>query len=275
MKRSEIKAVLETGKAGDGVTVAGWIKSVRESKSVGFIHLNDGSTFDSIQVLVPAEFPGREKVLKQITGASLAVTGKLIASQGKGQAIELDPSSIDVLGECDPSSPVQKAGTSFEFLRGVANISRGRTPSEPCSASEMSFGGPIRSRGFVMCHSPILTTPIAKVLGPCSSQHARRGEASARPDGRIDFKRFLRREVRPDGLRQLGGDPGDVAVQGYTSARPSARGAVHHAAPRLRVLMIEPELAFADLKDDRTRPRPSSSTSSSTLSAHARSAVLR
>ena len=70
MERTEIKKVLETGKAGDVATIAGWIKSVRESKSVGFVHLNDGSTFDSIQILVPAEFPGREKVLKQITGAS-------------------------------------------------------------------------------------------------------------------------------------------------------------------------------------------------------------
>ena len=157
------------GKAGDVVTVAGWIKSVRESKSVGFIHLNDGSTFDSLQVLVPEQFAGRERVLKQITGASLAVTGKLCASQGKGQALELEPSSIEVLGECDPSSPVQKAGTSFEFLRGVAHM-RPRTNTFGAvfrARAEMSFAVHefFRSRGFVMCHSPILTTSDCEGAG--------------------------------------------------------------------------------------------------------------
>jgi asparaginyl-tRNA synthetase len=98
MDRTEIARVLASGKPGDSVTIAGWIKSVRESKSVGFVHLNDGSTFDSIQVLVPAAFAGREKVLKQITGAALAVSGTLVASQGKGQALELDPATIEVLG---------------------------------------------------------------------------------------------------------------------------------------------------------------------------------
>ena len=116
MERTEIKTVLATGKAGEDVAVAGWIKSVRASKSVGFIHLNDGSTFDNLQVVVPEAFTGREQALKQITGAALLVKGKLVASPAKGQALDLDPASIEVLGECDPASPVQKAGASYPVI---------------------------------------------------------------------------------------------------------------------------------------------------------------
>ena len=258
MKRNEIKAVLEMGKAGDVVTVAGWIKSVRESKSVGFIHLNDGSTFDSLQVLVPEQFAGRERVLKQITGASLAVTGKLCASQGKGQALELEPSSIEVLGECDPSSPVQKAGTSFEFLRGVAHM-RPRTNTFGAvfrARAEMSFAVHefFRSRGFVMCHSPILTTSDCEGAGAMFQVTTLDLEKPPRDEGgKIDWS------------QDFFGEKCSLTVSGQLEAEILAMslGKVYTFGPTFRAelsttprhasefWMIEPEFAFADLKDDR------------------------
>ncbi|MDP3544177.1 MAG: asparagine--tRNA ligase, partial [Elusimicrobiota bacterium] len=257
MKRSEIKAVLETGKADDVVTVAGWIKSVRESKSVGFIHLNDGSTFDSVQVLVPAEFPGREGILKQITGASLAVTGKLIPSQGKGQALELEPSSIEVLGECDPSSPVQKAGTSFEFLRGVAHM-RPRTNTFGAVfrvRSEMSFAVHefFRSRGFVMCHSPILTTSDCEGAGAMFQVTTLDAEKPPRgPDGKVDFsKDFFGEKCALTVSGQLEAEILAMSLSKVYTFGPTFRAELsttpRHAS---EFWMIEPELAFADLKDD-------------------------
>ena len=258
MKRSEIKTVLETGKAGDAVTVAGWIKSVRESKSVGFIHLNDGSTFDSIQVLVPEGFAGRERILKQITGASLAVTGRLIASQGKGQALELEPASIDILGECDPSSPVQKAGTSFEFLRGVAHM-RPRTNTFGAVfrvRAEMSFAVHefFRSRGFVMCHSPILTTSDCEGAGAMFQVTTLDAEKPPRgPDGRIDWsKDFFGEKCSLTVSGQLEAEILAMSLSKVYTFGPTFRAELsttpRHAA---EFWMIEPELAFADLKDDR------------------------
>ncbi|MCR4294042.1 MAG: asparagine--tRNA ligase [Elusimicrobia bacterium] len=257
MKRSEIKAVLETGKADDVVTVAGWIKSVRESKSVGFIHLNDGSTFDSIQVLVPAEFPGREKIIKQITGASLAVTGKLIPSQGKGQALELEPSSIEVLGECDPSSPVQKAGTSFEFLRGVAHM-RPRTNTFGAVfrvRSEMAYAVNtfFHSRGFVMCHSPILTTSDCEGAGAMFQVSTLDLEKPPRgPDGKIDFsKDFFGEKCGLTVSGQLEAEILAMSLSKVYTFGPTFRAELsttpRHAS---EFWMIEPEAAFADLKDD-------------------------
>lgn len=257
MKRSEIKAVLETGKPGDSVTVAGWIKSVRESKSVGFIHLNDGSTFDSIQVLVPEGFAGRERILKQITGASLAVSGKLIPSQGKGQAIELDPASIEVLGECDPSSPVQKAGTSFEFLRGVAHM-RPRTNTFGAVfrvRAEMSYAVHdfFRNRGFVMCHSPILTTSDCEGAGAMFQVSTLDPEKPPRgPDGKIDFSQdFFGEKCGLTVSGQLEAEILAMSLSKVYTFGPTFRAELsttpRHAS---EFWMIEPEAAFADLKDD-------------------------
>lgn len=257
MKRSEIKTVLETGKAGDAVTVAGWIKSVRESKSVGFIHLNDGSTFDSIQILVPEGFSGRDKILKQITGASLAVAGKLIPSQGKGQALELEPSSIEILGECDPSSPVQKAGTSFEFLRGVAHM-RPRTNTFGAvfrTRAEMSFAVHefFRSRGFVMCHSPILTTSDCEGAGAMFQVSTLDPEKPPRgPDGKIDFsKDFFGEKCGLTVSGQLEAEILAMSLSKVYTFGPTFRAELsttpRHAS---EFWMIEPEAAFADLKDD-------------------------
>ena len=258
MKRSEIKAVLATGKVGDVVTVAGWIKSVRESKSVAFIHLNDGSTFDSIQVLVPAEFAGRENILKQITGASLAVTGKLIASQGKGQTLELKPSSIEILGECDPSSPVQKAGTSFEFLRGVAHM-RPRTNTFGAVfrvRSEMSFAVHefFRNRGFAMCHSPILTTSDCEGAGALFQVTTLDAEKPPRgADGKVDWSQdFFGEKCGLTVSGQLEAEILAMSLSRVYAFGPTFRAELsttpRHAA---EFWMIEPEFAFADLKDDR------------------------
>ena len=258
MKRLEIKAVLEKGKPGDEVSVAGWIKSVRQSKTMGFLHLNDGSCFASIQVLVGEGLANRDAVLKQLTGASLFVRGILVASQGKGQAIEISPSEIRVLGECDASSPVQKAGTSFEFLRGVAHM-RPRTNTFGAvfrMRSELSFAVHqfFRERGFVMCHSPIITTSDCEGAGAMFQVSTLDPEKSPRGlDGTIDYS------------QDFFGEKCSLTVSGQLEAEILALslGKVYTFGPTFRAelsttprhaaefWMIEPEEAFADLKDDR------------------------
>ncbi len=258
MKRDEIKDVLARGKAGDAVTVAGWIKSVRESKSVGFVHLNDGSTFDSIQVVVPENFPGREAVLKQITGASLRVEGRLVASPGKGQALDLEPASMTVIGECDASSPVQKAGTSYEFLRGVAHM-RPRTNTFGAvfrMRSELSFAVHqfFRQKGFVLCHSPILTTSDCEGAGAMFQVTTLDAEKLPRgADGRVDWsKDFFGEKASLTVSGQLEAEILAMSLSKVYTFGPTFRAepstTPRHAA---EFWMIEPEFAFADLADDR------------------------
>ncbi|NNN04359.1 MAG: asparagine--tRNA ligase [Elusimicrobia bacterium] len=258
MVRNEIKDVLAKAKAGDAVAVAGWIKSVRESKSVGFVHLNDGSTFDSLQVVVPESFAGREKILKQITGAALYVKGILVASPGKGQALDLEPSSIEILGECDASSPVQKAGTSFEFLRGVAHM-RPRTNTFGAvfrTRAELSFAVHefFRGRGFVMCHSPILTTSDCEGAGAMFQVSTLDLEKPPRgADGKIDFSQdFFGEKTSLTVSGQLEAEILALSLSKVYTFGPTFR-AEQSTTPRhaAEFWMIEPEFAFADLKDDR------------------------
>jgi asparaginyl-tRNA synthetase len=258
MERVEIKDVLAKAKAGDEVAVAGWIKSVRESKSVGFVHLNDGSTFDSLQIVVPEGFAGREKVLKQITGAALFAKGRLVASPGKGQTFDLEPASIEILGECDPSSPVQKAGTSFEFLRGVAHM-RPRTNTFGAvfrARAELSFAVHqfFRDRGFVMCHSPILTTSDCEGAGAMFQVSTLDLEKPPRgADGKIDFsKDFFGEKTSLTVSGQLEAEILAMSLSKVYTFGPTFR-AEQSTTPRhaAEFWMIEPEFAFADLKDDR------------------------
>jgi asparaginyl-tRNA synthetase len=258
MERSEIKDVLARGKAGDAATVAGWIKSVRASKSVAFVHLNDGSTFDSLQVVVPEAFPGRDRVLGQITGAALRVKGTLVASPGKGQALDLAPEEIEVLGECDASSPVQKAGTSFEFLRGVAHM-RPRTNTFGAVfrvRSELAFAVHefFRGRGFVLAHTPILTTSDCEGAGAMFQVTTLDAEKPPRGDGgRVDWsKDFFGERAGLTVSGQLEAEILALSLSKVYTFGPTFRAELsttpRHAA---EFWMIEPEIAFADLKDDR------------------------
>ena len=121
-KRNDIATVLESSKPGDTVAVGGWIKSLRTSKNVAFMHINDGSDFDSIQVVIEPSLDNYDRVVSLLTGAGVFVQGQVRESPAKGQRIEIVPSRVEIVGECDDSSPVQKAGTSFEFLRTVAHM---------------------------------------------------------------------------------------------------------------------------------------------------------
>lgn len=258
MDRMEIRSVLEKGKPGEEVTIAGWVKSIRESKSVGFIHMNDGSCFDSLQIVMANGLVNRDAVMKQITGASLLVKGKLIASQGKGQAVELEPSAIEVLGECDATSPVQKAGTSFEFLREVAHM-RPRTNTFGAVfrlRSEISFAVHefFRKKGFVMCHSPILTTSDCEGAGAMFQVTTLNMEKPPRlPDGKIDYsKDFFGEKCSLTVSGQLEAEILALSLGKVYTFGPTFR-AEQSTTPRhaAEFWMIEPEASFYDLKDDR------------------------
>ena len=118
MKRTKVKKLLSNPALGSDVLVKGWVRTKRGNKNILFIALNDGSTINNIQVVVEAA-SFDENLLKDIsTGACIAVTGKLVESQGQGQNIEINAATIELYGKSDAETyPLQKKGHSMEFLR--------------------------------------------------------------------------------------------------------------------------------------------------------------
>ena len=122
LKRTKIKELLKS-EPGGKVLAKGWVRTKRGNKQVKFIALNDGSTIYNIQVVANAEQFDEELIKKITTGASIGVTGTLVASIGGGQAVEILADHIVLYGECDPMRyPLQKKDTSLEFLRTVAHL---------------------------------------------------------------------------------------------------------------------------------------------------------
>src|SRR5579863_1357719 len=122
MKRINIKELLKSTDYDKEVTVKGWIRTKRDSKQVVFLAINDGSIIHNIQAVAAIDkFP--EELLKSITtGACVAVKGTLVQSQGKGQAVEIQATEIEIYGTADDTFPLQKKGHTLEFLREIAHL---------------------------------------------------------------------------------------------------------------------------------------------------------
>src|SRR5690606_28976460 len=170
--RTRIAQILKDGQPGQKLEVRGWVRTRRDSKQgFAFIELNDGSCMANLQVVADSQLPGYESFIKDVaTGASLAATGELKESPGKGQRVELHADSLRVLGGVDPANyPLQKKRHSFEFLREIAHL-RPRTNTfgaiarvrNAVSAAIHNF---FQSRGFLYIHTPIITTSDCEGAG--------------------------------------------------------------------------------------------------------------
>ena len=254
--RVKVAALLATTPDNQEVTVMGWVRSFRNNQ---FIALNDGSTNNNLQVV--AELGAYdEDLLKKITpGASLKVTGRLVASLGKGQAVEVKAATIEILGECNPDTyPLQlKNRPSLEYLREIAHL-RFRTNT---------FGAVFRirhalafathrffnERGFLYLHTPIITASDAEGAGEMFRvstlpfDHPPRNE-----DGSIDFREdFFGRATNLTVSGQLEGELGAMALGEIYTFGPTFRAENSNTARHLAEFwMIEPEMAFCDLEDN-------------------------
>jgi asparaginyl-tRNA synthetase len=258
MKRTKVKELLSSGKTSNEVLVKGWVRTKRGNKNIVFIALNDGSTINNIQIVVDtASFD--EALLKDIsTGACIAVTGKLVESQGQGQSVEINASSIEVYGKSDTESyPLQKKGHSMEFLRENAHL-RFRTNT---------FGAVFRIRhsmafaihkyfndkGFFYLHTPIITGSDCEGAGEMF--HVTTMDLNKMPryeDGSIDFRSdFFGKETNLTVSGQLEGELGALALGDIYTFGPTFR-AENSNTPRhlAEFWMIEPEMAFYDLTDN-------------------------
>ncbi len=257
-KRVKIKAILDDGQVGTKVLVKGWVRTRRGSKNVSFIALNDGSTINNIQVVADAEkFP--EDLLRQIaTGASLAVYGELVASQGSGQAVEMQAIEIEVLGAADPEKfPLQPKKHSMEFLREIAHL-RPRTNT---------FGAVFRIRhhlaygihkffhdkGFFYIHTPVITASDAEGAGETFKVTTMDLDNLPRnEEGAIDYKQdFFGREANLTVSGQLEGELAALALSEIYTFGPTFRAENSNTTRHLSEFwMIEPEMAFYDLEDN-------------------------
>ena len=170
MLNHRIAEILRSGKPEETLVVQGWVRTKRELKGFAFLEVNDGSSLGNLQIVINQDLPDYQGILKQInTGASIEVSGVLVASQGKGQRIELKADTVKVYGDADPDIyPLQKKRHSFEFLRTIAHL-RPRTNSfgavfrvrNACATAIHQF---FQQRGFLWVHLPLLPLVIVKGL---------------------------------------------------------------------------------------------------------------
>ena len=237
----------ESVKPGDKVAVAGWVRSKRDSKKWSFLSINDGSCLESLQLIVPVHesFAG---ILGQLgTGASIHVAGLLKASPGAGQSLEVEVTDLKLLGAADPTQyPLQKKAHSFEFLREQAHL-RGRTNTFGAVfriRNHLAFAVHefFQKRGFVLAHTPILTSSDCEGAG----ELFRVGHEGTKASGEEFFGRpaFLTVSGQLE-AEFLALSLGDVYTFGPTFRAENSNTTRHLA----EFWMVEPEMAFAELGD--------------------------
>ena len=251
-----IKEILQEAPGGE-VLVKGWVRTKRGNKNVAFIALNDGSTIHNLQVVCdPAKFG--EELLKQVTtGACLAVTGKLVESQGSGQAVEVQATAIEVLGTADPETyPLQKKGHSMEFLREIAHL-RPRTNTFGAvlrirHAMAFAIHKYFNDKGFFYLHTPLITASDCEGAGEMFQVTTLDPENLPRnKEGKVDYtKDFFGRFTSLTVSGQLEGELGATALGSIYTFGPTFR-AENSNTPRhlAEFWMIEPEMAFYDVND--------------------------
>jgi asparaginyl-tRNA synthetase len=258
MKRTKIKKLLSNPAIGSEVLVKGWVRTKRGNKNILFIALNDGSTINNIQVVVEVS-SFDENLLKDITtGACVAVTGKLIESQGQGQNIEISAAAIELYGKSDAETyPLQKKGHSMEFLRENAHL-RFRTNTFGAvfrirHAMAFAIHKYFNDKGFFYLHTPIITGSDAEGAGEMFQVTTMDLKNMPRnEDGSIDYSNdFFAKETNLTVSGQLEGELGALSLGDIYTFGPTFR-AENSNTPRhlAEFWMIEPEMAFYDLTDN-------------------------
>jgi asparaginyl-tRNA synthetase len=254
-KRVKIKEVLATEPQDQQIIVMGWVRTFRNNQ---FIALNDGSTNNNLQIVVELGLLDEATLKRITTGASLKVTGNLIASLGKGQKMELKANHVEILGDSDPEKyPLQPKKHSLEFLREIAHL-RFRTNT---------FGAVFRvrhslafaihkffnDRSFVYLHTPIITASDAEGAGEMFRVTTLPFDNTPRnEDGSIDFKEdFFGKSTNLTVSGQLEGELGAMAFSDIYTFGPTFRAENSNTTRHLAEFwMIEPEMAFYDIEDN-------------------------
>ena len=260
MKRTEIKQFYASAAdfADQTVTVAGWIRTLRDSKVIGFIELNDGSCFKGVQIVFEeAKVANFKEITKLNVGAAVQVTGTLLLTPQAGQPFEINADSIEILAVSSPDYPLQKKRHSLEYLRTIAHL-RPRTNtfsavfrirSEAAYAIHKFF----IDQGFVYAHTPLISCSDCEGAGEMFRVTTLDLDNVPRTeDGAVDYKEdFFTKPAYLTVSGQLQAETMALAFGKVYTFGPTFRAeksyTQRHAA---EFWMIEPEMAFAELSDD-------------------------
>ncbi len=239
------------------VSVGGWIRSIRDSKTFGFIVLNDGTYFQPIQIVYNNEMENFTQISKMNIGASLIVTGTLVATPNAKQPFEIQALKVEIEGESTPDYPLQKKRHSFEYLRTISHL-RPRTNTfqavfrvrSLCAYAIHKF---FQEQGFVYVHTPLITGSDCEGAGEMFQVTTMDlSEIPKTAEGDVDFGQdFFSKPTNLTVSGQLNGETYAMAFKKIYTFGPTFRAeksnTTRHAA---EFWMIEPEIAFADLMDD-------------------------
>jgi asparaginyl-tRNA synthetase len=252
---TSIRDALQSTASIGAIRVQGWVRTRRDSKDFSFIEVNDGSSLRNLQIIAKNTLANYADVQRLTTGASIIVSGALVASQGKGQKWELVADSIDIVGPADDSYPLQKKGHTPEFLREIAHL---RPRSNLFSSifrvrSRLAFAVHefFQERGFVYVHTPIITGSDCEGAGELFRVTTLDpGAAESRTTGaEVDYaKDFFARPTYLTVSGQLEAEALALALSKVYTFGPTFRAENSNTSRHASEFwMIEPEMAFCDL----------------------------
>ena len=253
MKTSSVAELLQSDVTLQQVSLKGWVRTFRSNR---FIALNDGSTLHNIQCVVDFENTKEETLKRITTGASVSITGTLVESQGKGQSVEVQVSSLEILGDSNPDEyPIQPKKHSLEFLRENAHL---RVRTNTFSAvmrvrSKLSFAVHkyFQENGFNYVNTPIVTGSDAEGAGEMFRVSTfDPNKAPVTEEGEIDYKQdFFGKETNLTVSGQLEAETYAMALGKVYTFGPTFRAENSNTTRHLAEFwMIEPEVAFMDLE---------------------------
>lgn len=259
MKTTSVRTLYRDIQAFEGqtITVAGWVRTVRDSKTFGFIELNDGTFFKSMQIVFDEELENFKEITRLGVGAAIIATGSIILTPNAKQPFEIKATNIEVEGNSPSEYPLQKKRHTFEYLRQIAHL-RPRTNTFAAvfrirSLASYAIHQFFQERGFVYTHTPIITASDAEGAGEMF--HVTTIDPANPPKdehGNVNYKEdFFGKMSNLTVSGQLNAETFAMAFRDVYTFGPTFRAENSHT-PRhaAEFWMLEPEIAFADLNDN-------------------------
>ena len=239
------------------ITLEGWIRTVRDSKTFGFIEINDGTFFKNVQIVFTDKLSNFNEICKLTISSSIKVTGTLVKTENAKQPFEIQATSIEIESLSDSTYPLQKKKHSFEYLRTIAHLRPRANTFNAVFRVRSSLAYAIhqffQERGFVYVNTPLITGSDAEGAGEMFNVNSfDLTNIPKTDDGKINFsKDFFGKLAHLTVSGQLNGETFAEAFRNIYTFGPTFRAensnTVKHAA---EFWMVEPEICFADLADD-------------------------
>ena len=256
--KERIKEILSRKACDEVITVEGWVRTKRDGKNVCFLEIGDGSTVKGLQAVIDkASFNNDELLASVTTGAAVRATGRLVASQGGAQALELALDELEVVGQCPGDYPLQKKRHTLEFLREIAYL-RPRTNligavMRVRSTLAYAIHSFFQERGFYYVNTPLITTSDCEGAGETFQVTTLDLDKVPRDkEGKVDYsKDFFGKKASLTVSGQLEGESYALALKDIYTFGPTFRAENSNTTRHLAEFwMVEPEMAFCDLEGD-------------------------